>query len=243
MNDHISKPIDVEAVFETLAKWIKSPVSNGPSKNQISEPSIEIDFSTLENVNIKEGLARCQGNQHLYWNLLNDFAKSQASFIKRFNDATEQGAPEKLSHLAHELKGVSANIGATMISELANSLEKAVKADKTEISTILERLELYLEKAVTQINATTPTENTEATHTSSTSDSETVPSARTTLMHLEKLLIESDIEAQDVILQLVNDPNLQDYNLELTTLEGYIYDFDFKEALDYFKELKGLMVI
>ncbi|GAM72389.1 hypothetical protein JCM19236_1560 [Vibrio sp. JCM 19236] len=62
-------------------------------------------------------------------------------------------------------------------------------------------------------------------------------------MHLEKLLIESDIEAQDVILQLVNDPNLQDYNLELTTLEGYIYDFDFKEALDYFKKLKGLMVI
>lgn len=55
MNDHISKPIDVEAVFETLAKWIEAPLSNSPSKNQVSEPSIEIDFSTLENVNTKEG--------------------------------------------------------------------------------------------------------------------------------------------------------------------------------------------
>lgn len=70
-----------------------------------------------------------------------DSSEIYIKFLKRFpnedritpiKDAVSENDPEKLSQTAHKLKGVSANLGMTALSEAAHALELKAKNGSAE---------------------------------------------------------------------------------------------------------------
>ena len=74
MNDHVSKPIDPDALFSTLLKWAKpkpkpasEPVPAPASPSQIvpSQTGGESVLPQIAGVNVADGLNRVAGNHNL----------------------------------------------------------------------------------------------------------------------------------------------------------------------------------
>ena len=84
MNDHVSKPIDPDALFATLKRWAK-PRQVTPARAQ-ARPAGSVDdviLPEIDGVDVANGLKRVAGNKRLYRDLLLQFAAKQAMQIRR----------------------------------------------------------------------------------------------------------------------------------------------------------------
>jgi PAS domain S-box-containing protein len=142
MNDHISKPIDPTALFDTLARYytplakhIPHPTASEPPpapslpvvSAPIPPPTTDGDFPAIEGLNSTEGLVRVAGNRKLYKKLLRQFLDQQGPAVDQITEALGQGNQVLAERLAHTLKGVAGNIGAKSIQASAGALEKLIR--------------------------------------------------------------------------------------------------------------------
>jgi signal transduction histidine kinase/CheY-like chemotaxis protein/HAMP domain-containing protein len=105
MNDHIAKPIDPVGLLETVTRY----------------------YRVTQVLDSKAGLSRVGGNQALYQKLLRQFVEQQASAAMQIQDALDKKDVALAERLAHTLKGVAGNIGATHVQSAAGALEKAIR--------------------------------------------------------------------------------------------------------------------
>jgi two-component system sensor histidine kinase/response regulator len=161
MNDHISKPIEPEALFETVSRYIRQAAlsngGNGGDKPLAGEPaaealvsqprlaptvSAELELPLVEGLNAEEGLRRVAGNRKLYLKLLRQFVVEQAEVPSRIAHCLAGGDHATAERLAHTLKGVAGNLGAGTVQKAAAELEKAIAfpADAGQIETLRQQL-------------------------------------------------------------------------------------------------------
>lgn len=127
MVDHIAKPIDPAALFETLRKWI----SVGDSKPPAGESKTAEDaFVFLAGIDIDIGLARMHGNQDLYMTVLKQFFQDHRTDDQIIARAIGQNNIVLAQRTAHTLKGVSGGIGAQVLYDSAQKVEKALKKNQ-----------------------------------------------------------------------------------------------------------------
>jgi len=150
MNDHIAKPINVNEMFHIMAKWITpsnpravvaKPTSNKP-----------VEMSPLDGIDTAAGLACTQNNRELYLKLLRKFARNQANTIENYDAAVIAKDWEVAQRLAHSLKGVAGNIGATTLQEASLVLESLAKEKRTS-GVARDAVQQELERALTSIAA------------------------------------------------------------------------------------------
>ena len=123
MNDHVAKPIDPEALWATLMRWITVPgVGAAPGAAPASAPLREIP-----GLDMVAGLHHALGREALYLSQLDKFVKGQQDFAGRLKEALEVGDWATATRLAHTLKGVTAQIGAHELSARAADLEQALR--------------------------------------------------------------------------------------------------------------------
>jgi signal transduction histidine kinase/CheY-like chemotaxis protein len=114
MNDHVSKPIEIQQLFDALVRWIKPGERSIPATVQHTgdvDDAIQLPRE-LEGVNILLGLQRIGGNPGLYRNLLIKFRDSQCTAVGDIRVALGEGDSETAARLAHSLAGVAGNLGA-----------------------------------------------------------------------------------------------------------------------------------
>ncbi|MBF0395629.1 MAG: response regulator [Desulfobacterales bacterium] len=133
MNDYVTKPIDVQKLFNALIKYIK-PIKKGKDL-------------TMAGVDFKAGLARIAGNEKLYKSLLEKFLLNNRDVPEQIKTAFKNNEIDKAKILAHTLKGVAGNISANQIFITANELELAVKDDKKDarnqlLNRLIEEMEI-----------------------------------------------------------------------------------------------------
>ncbi|MBV8833124.1 MAG: response regulator, partial [Acidobacteriaceae bacterium] len=127
MNDHVSKPIDPEALFSTLLRWAKpkheprAPSEAAGAKRGETE---EVLLPQLRGMNTADGLNRVAGNRRLYRQLLLQFAAKQADAASHIGAALEDGDSVLAERIAHTVKGVAGNLGITDVHRSAEKLEK-----------------------------------------------------------------------------------------------------------------------
>ncbi len=126
MNDHIAKPIDVNALFATLAKWLHV---RGEAPKAAAQPALHI-----EGVNTRQGLGRAGGNLRLYAELLLRFAALQKDYLDEMRQAVFNNDIPLASQLAHTLKGLAANLGVDQALPLILGLEAALTSGKVDRS-------------------------------------------------------------------------------------------------------------
>ncbi|MBF0383085.1 MAG: response regulator [Magnetococcales bacterium] len=133
MNDHLSKPIDPHEMFASLARWI-APKQNGagiPAALSFSAHYAAQDLPTLPEVDLEQGLFRAGGNLTLYQDLVKRFVRDHGDDAVKIADALSRNDLELAQRLAHSFKGVSGNIGAGSLYNLASSLEAAIRENDT----------------------------------------------------------------------------------------------------------------
>ena len=130
MNDHVTKPLDTGELFKALAEWIvPRPGLGEPAPHGADEPAEvgQIEIPPLSGVEVESGLKRIGGNRALYLNLLVKFRDDYSEAEKQIRELLLAERREEARRLAHTIKGVAGNIGATDLQSAAAELEAWIR--------------------------------------------------------------------------------------------------------------------
>ena len=247
MNDHIAKPIDVTAMFNTMAKWITpsqiiDPACAAPTAGTpADEPVDAVSIPDVPGIDITRGLAIAQGNTQLYRKVLLMFANSQANFERMYREAqaVADTDPDACQRCAHNLKGVAGNVGAHGIYAAAERLEAACNeaAGPETTEPLLEVLLAELEPVIASLSEWTTTRVVTAN-----AEFDLIQIAPK-VHKLKALLVNCDVQAsggcEEMEPVLAGTRFQQDLHLISTSLAN----FDFDSALDQLGalEVDGLL--
>ena len=150
MSDYISKPVNVQAMFATIGRWmtpgrcrdaVHKPTAlrsakllpeaelARPSQRSVSqEAQLTNVIPALPGIDLQEGLARTMNNPALYRKIATSFVRSQADFVAHFEQSRHDPDSSAATRAAHTLKGNAGNLGALQLQLTAAALEKACAA-------------------------------------------------------------------------------------------------------------------
>lgn len=117
IDNYISKPFDLEHLRQILRY---SQSGKDHAKTALGSDLV------VPGVSFEIGLHRLGGSEEIYNELLGEFTQELPGKLERLIACHRNNELELLSRLAHNLKGVSANLGAMQLSEQAGKLEKQV---------------------------------------------------------------------------------------------------------------------
>jgi HPt (histidine-containing phosphotransfer) domain-containing protein len=127
MQDHLTKPIEPDTLFQALRRWGRpgEPSSQNATQSDAATPV----YGDLPGFDLTGGLRRTAGNLALHRQLLNSLANTQASASRRVQEALNSNDTLEAQRIAHTVKGVAANLGATALAEAAGQLDRALQSD------------------------------------------------------------------------------------------------------------------
>ena len=142
-NDYVAKPIDVNLLFKALTKWLGAP------EGAASAPVARRGRLTSEQHQEREelldrpgALARLGNNQALYTRLLSEVYKNHVQTPESIGTAITDRDIPRAHRLAHTLKGVAGQIGATGLREACLQLEVALaNQEETQYAVLLAQLQ------------------------------------------------------------------------------------------------------
>ncbi len=128
MNDFVAKPIDVEALFSTLRRWLADAAESRAGAESLSAvPASAEDLLTqVSGLDKAGGLARTGGDRGLYLRLLRKFRSNHAADLDAIDAAWRSGEHQAARDAAHALKGVSGNISAQALYASLVEFEAAI---------------------------------------------------------------------------------------------------------------------
>jgi len=241
MWDHIAKPLNVQQMFATLAKWIKPAVQPEPAgEGAAAQPLGQAatvglhGLPPLPGIDVEAGLATTMQNHKLYQRLLAKFRDSQGGFADIFAKARTDADASAAARAAHTLKGTAGNIGARQVQAAAGALEQACfeGADATTIDGLLSALLRVLDPVIAALRLLdAPAQNTVTAAAPQDITAE--------LEALKRLLVQSDADASDVLSGLMDKAAGTPSAPILKQVERALEGFDFDAALAYLKQLPG----
>jgi len=243
MNDHVAKPIDPQALFVALLRWIKprGDRATGAAAGAVAvtgsvpRPAGPPETTALEiaGVDTESALRRTGGNPKRYQMLLRKFAES--ANVEEIRAAHASGDTATAERAAHSLKGAAANLGATAVANAAADAETTIKAGQS-VQPVLEALDAKLRAVVQAIRSVLPAEQVAGSGPAATADPASVVAP---LRRLTKLLSNDDGEAADFIVDAQSDLAKVLTGSEITSLRAFVENYDFNGALKCVSEIAG----
>jgi signal transduction histidine kinase/HPt (histidine-containing phosphotransfer) domain-containing protein/ActR/RegA family two-component response regulator len=132
MNDHLSKPIDPEALRQCLVLWGRPDPGRSNANGLPEALRPQQTALRISGINTQLGLRLCAGNQTLYNSVLMKFLGSISTLPEQLANAVVTEQWSEAEHLVHNLKGVAANVGAVRCSSLSAELENALHQAVTQ---------------------------------------------------------------------------------------------------------------
>ncbi len=236
MNDYITKPIEPERLWATLAQWLpdREATPTGPGLEALPEAcrqtALPPALFEIAGLDAARGLSRAAGRSQLYLSLLSRFVASQKDFGAAIRSALALGDVMTAERQAHTLKGVAAQLGADALSELAAGLEQALQQG---VATV--RVETMIEAAGDCLNqliaALLPHLPGAAPKAVAPFDPERFAAV---LAQLQQLLAESDTTCQQ-LLESHADLLSQGLGEPYEAFRELVGRFDFERALQCLK--------
>ena len=165
-DDFLAKPIDISALREILERWIpveKRDISTIDSERKENQT----EFPIINGVDTKRGVVSTGGTLNNYLAVLFMFRVNAEEKIPFFQTAPVMETLPVFATHVHAIKGASASIGASVLSEKAGELETAAGAGELVfieknlsgfLSTLTELIENIKEIEMTQ-NESAPMKN------------------------------------------------------------------------------------
>ncbi len=242
MWDHVGKPIDPDELFNKLLKWVKPRgtvevqetvfVPLKEAAREKTRVSGQDDLPDIPGLDTSLGLKRVVGKKDFYLTMLRKYIDNQSEAPAQIRQSLEAGDYATAERLAHTAKGVSGNIGATRLQELAAAVEKAIKDGESPdvieglLGPFADAHALLVTGLQEALPASKSTEKTDG-GTASVDREQGVAACKS----LAALLINDDSEALDLfeerkdLLRGILGAN------EFRFIEKALKDYDFEKAL------------
>ncbi len=231
MNDHVTKPIDPDALLGTLLRWAKP--RGATAEGAIARPPRAVDEITLPaiaGVDVAGGIKRVAGNQRLYRNLLLQFAAKQAEAPAQIYAAIDSGDMKLAERVAHTVKGVAGNLGLGEVFSVAEKLERAIRHGGGVEAAVLEEFSEAIGRQVGAIHQAIEEKAPEQRPEQSGAEFD-AEAAATSIARLKALLESCDGEAAEAFVEVERAlagtaarPHLDALNLAMN-------EFDFEAAI------------
>ena len=145
MNDHISKPIEVNKFFTTLSRWVRpvaahkmqykrASLDEAGEERLMPQASAEEGSLYLPGLDTEKALSRLGNNERLYIKLLKQFLAHYTASETQFYEAIATGDTTGAQRIAHTLKGLAGSIGATALASEAAYLEASLNSDDIAVT-------------------------------------------------------------------------------------------------------------
>jgi len=234
MNAHTAKPIDPANLLRELSKWVqpgreKQPVVSKVEKRSNTESILP---NKVEGIDIQSAVAKVGGNQALILRLLKRFQDDFEDAARRIVSAFNSGNRDVAARLAHNVKGVSGNIGAKTLCEVSAKLEQSIeKANKQEFLQAVASFSHALEEVMDSIkllrDAEKPSSEEDGKHESREVHREHIaPLIKSIAVLVNENSFEADIKVGELKSELAYTPLQQD----AMQLEQQISDYDYDGA-------------
>lgn len=145
IDDYQSVPIEPQALWQTLARWLpRDPSSHG-------SPGVMHEYLDLD-----RGLSHLMGNQPLYFTMLRRYAQTHQHLCAEVQFEITSGDLALAERKLHDAVGLSGLIGATAMEEAASRLEDLLKRNACgiEVELSLSQLDRALARTLGQIETT-----------------------------------------------------------------------------------------
>ena len=143
MVDHVSKPIDPDALYEAVGRHFRRP----PGIANVTE------LPEVPGLDTADGLVRVAGNRRLYLKLLRQFASEQGLASAQIAAQLQAGDRSAAESSAHAVRGVAANLGARTVQAAAAELEAALHDNATpaQLDALQQKFDAVLNPFVEQL--------------------------------------------------------------------------------------------
>ena len=246
MNDHIGKPIDVNQLFVSLARWIKpsDPLGNAALVGGVAEPAQKTELPNIACLDLPQAMRRMGGNAKLMRKLIGRFAETQSDAMERVRAAITLGDMDTATREAHTVKGLAGNIGATQLLARAGVVESALRhGPADDLPDALLAMEQALAQVIEQITAamgSTPGDTPPAPVANIPIDREALA---TDLQHLAALLGDDDSRAAKVADSIAEKLRSAGQGAAALQLQKRISRYEFEEALETLQDTAKLLDI
>jgi two-component system, sensor histidine kinase and response regulator len=231
MNDHVTKPIDPDALLATLLRWAKPRQLPATGAEAIpAKRVVEMMLPQIEGVDLEDGLKRVAGNRRLYRDLLLQFASKQADAPGQVSAAIQCGDGKLAERIAHTVKGVAGNLGLTQVATAAGKLEKALRHGDALEPALFEEFTEVLNHQVQAIRKTLQGMPDQPSIEESHEDFNP-EAASVAIRRLRNLLESSDGDATEAFLAVEQTLAGTVARSRLDALSTAISEFDFETAL------------
>jgi two-component system sensor histidine kinase/response regulator len=164
MNDFLVKPIDPQELCAMLVRWLRpvkavQPVRVAPAAQvAASRPAAADGLPRIDGLDTALGLSRMVNKKPLYLAMLHRYVAGQRTACAQIRDALAAGDLATAERLAHTTKGVSGNVGATVVQNHADALEHVLREARpmNEIEPLLACLETPLAALVAALEEQLP---------------------------------------------------------------------------------------
>jgi HPt (histidine-containing phosphotransfer) domain-containing protein len=238
MNDHVSKPIDPDALFAVLKRWTKPTEARFIAAVAKPAPATgEVVLPEIQGVDLEDGLKRVAGNKRLFRSLLEQFAQKQRDAGAQIAAALQSEDRTLASRIAHTVKGVAGNLGIRAVQLAAGDVERAIRDEDASLPAKLEAFASTLRVAIQAIEGTLTGKTEVAVPRPETFDPGLASAAAA---RLRALLEANDGEAADAFAAVENALAGVVEKSRLDALRDAIGDFNFDGALSSLADIMRL---
>ena len=129
IDNYIPKPFELDHI-QRMLKYRSEAIR---ASTLHVKPTQNEEISISEVLDFEQGVKRVGGNVDTYWELLGDFIQELPEKMEAMQHYFTAGDLDGLSRAAHNLKGVSANLGILQLSEYADRLDTESSSGYTDL--------------------------------------------------------------------------------------------------------------
>lgn len=143
-NDYITKPLQSETLYNTLAKYV--PSSQTSRKPKSKRPSFQSEL-----LDTRLAVSAINNNESLYEKMCRSFINDADRIQEKLLTAFEKQDIDSLHHQTHNLKSLSGSLGANKLYEKSQFLELKLKSQELIQSVELEELIDLINKSQSKV--------------------------------------------------------------------------------------------
>lgn len=233
MNDHISKPIDLDRLVNTLIKHVYQIEENtAPAPSQQQADELDFDFANA--------FQRVGSNADLWQTITRTFTQETPKLPEALRINIEKNAQTDAIRQLHTLKGTAGTLGAMALSRLAAQYEAQLRTDfaQIDLTRMLNELSAQIAHSCQAIQTWLTTQG----YTPSVEHASPLAFDKAQwLSHLDKLislLQIGDMNATQVIADVCT-PAAQEHYPVLAEMSEAVKQLDFESALRLCHKLKA----
>ena len=233
MNGHITKPINTEELFSSIAHHLKREEAPSPSQ-PVPSPSADTAATLLD---VAKGLSVLGGDRKSYHRILKIFLNSGAATVEKLNQAVGSGDRAAMLAASHALKGACSSIGAGKLQMLAKNIEEALRqnADEATIGTWAQQLPETWELTRIACQRQLAANDGAAWHKDSPAYQQ--PALLALLEKLRTQLLADDTDALETIDLILENPMPDAMRSYLNELARYVTRYQFDTALHHLDQI------